>query len=245
MAANDCVAAPTLTKTGTNNCPTVCLIGPSGNGKSTLGNILIGNKVSKVENTAVKGTLTTDIARGELFGKDIKVVDTVGLEYDDNHDWTCVYSVLEAISNVRDTTAVALVVNSSNPRVNPYFPILDKYHDYVSKYMLLNHLIVVFAHWKMDKSTIRQRKKRQITRQSFSESFFNELRKHYPNIKAFKKNNADQYPCIFLDCLEYEDRDELDDARIGQAHEEELKKFYDIVSKYPPLTVSINQIIIK
>ena len=222
--------------------PTVCMIGPTGVGKSSFGNLLLNKEKFKVEHSPKPGTLQSSWHKGKFLGKKqgqiIQVVDTIGLEADDIKDNVSILNVVKVIINLRSTSVLAMVVNGSNARAAPFFSIIDKYQSHVNEDILFNHVMFVFTHWSMDPKAIKKRNKKGISEKFVAKTFFEELKKNYPNIKAFQ--SVEKLPYIFIDCEEATDEDEDED--IKDYHLKQLEYFYGKAKTFPLLSISLRQI---
>ena len=69
-----------------NKRTTILLLGVTGNGKSTLGNVLLGKKVFKVGNNIDSCTSQTQIESSIVNGTQINIIDTPGFDDSNGND---------------------------------------------------------------------------------------------------------------------------------------------------------------
>ena len=197
--------------------PTIALIGETGAGKSTFGNVLLGFNQFETSDDAERCTLKTSSAIGTLlsqtdlsFSKEIddSTESSETTKYlknreakkhhkiqvvdtvgleNDKDDDAHIADIIKAMIDLQNTSVVAIVVNGTNPRIKPLCNIIDKYSEYIDQEVLLRHVIIVFTYFEIHKSGENWRAKYSKEKEKKSNNFLKGLRAKYPEVQSLKQ----------------------------------------------------------
>jgi len=102
-----------------NKITNILLFGETGNGKSSLGNILLGNNVFKVSPDVKAETKVTFGREGVGNSKDLFVIDTPGLQDTEGADRAHMIQLIQYVKEHKDLNAIVVVFNYQQVRF-PY-----------------------------------------------------------------------------------------------------------------------------
>ena len=102
-----------------NKITNILLFGETGNGKSSLGNILLGNNVFKVSADVKAETKVTFGREGVGNSKDLFVIDTPGLQDTEGADRAHMIQLIQYVKEHKDLNAIVVVFNYQQVRF-PY-----------------------------------------------------------------------------------------------------------------------------
>jgi len=128
----------------TKNC---VLIGQTGNGKSSLGNFMLGYPGFEVSDESESCTKQTIPKISKLDPK-IGVVDTPGLEDDKGRDKIHYDDMLKVFENIRHLHFILIVLNYANPRFSSSIQYMIKFLCNVFPKNFAYHVGIVFTHYE-------------------------------------------------------------------------------------------------
>ena len=102
-----------------NKITNILLFGETGNGKSSLGNILLGNNVFKVSADVKSETKVTFGREGIGDSKDLFVIDTPGLQDSQGADRAHMIQLIQYVKEHKELNAIVVVFNYQQVRF-PY-----------------------------------------------------------------------------------------------------------------------------
>ena len=127
----------------TQNC---VLIGQTGNGKSSLGNFMLGYPAFEVSDESESCTKQT-IPKISRLDPKIGVVDTPGLDDDKGKDKIHYDEMLKVFENIKHLHFILIVLNYQNPRFSSSIQYMIKFLCNVFPKNFAHHVGIVFTHY--------------------------------------------------------------------------------------------------
>ncbi|CAG0903528.1 unnamed protein product [Darwinula stevensoni] len=166
---------------------TICIIGVTGSGKSTLGNVLLGrprNDPTGFKTSAYSSSCTLEVESldGRWLGNGdaIRVMDTPGHGDAGGRDQELGREMVSSLEMEGAVHAFIWVKNSQKPR----FDLLELEHFDMLKDIFgvsfYTNLIVVFSRWSFDARRERLRQDEGVTLEKAKESLHTSLAEHFP-----------------------------------------------------------------
>jgi len=207
--------------------PVICVLGLSGSGKSSVCNVLYGDKTQK--KFPVFGVPTSNQKRqidfenvtlkGKKSERNFMLVDTYGFS-DSNIDSKSFVSELLSVINFSGyVKQFLLVVNSCDPRIDIKFKDMIDLLVKVFGQKIFKYMSVVFTHWNEDSRTQKKRAKENISKVTKGIEINNYLRSK-TQVQVF-------VDCFFVDCNVFsEDLNDLEpqESKIFLEELEQLKE---------------------
>jgi predicted GTPase len=161
---------------------TVALIGKTGNGKSTLGNALLGGTDFKASDNAESCTTNIHAANGRFAGQNIRVIDTPGLADSEGRDEEHMTKFTQFLIDSKDgVNAFVITLSGAEPRFDANLQALFNVFEAILGKDFWNHVILVFNKCDLPK-----------TKRKCKESFGGQIRtlicnKHADAKRAFSR----------------------------------------------------------
>eukprot|EP00931_Biecheleriopsis_adriatica_P029888 TRINITY_DN17677_c1_g1_i1.p1 TRINITY_DN17677_c1_g1~~TRINITY_DN17677_c1_g1_i1.p1 ORF type:complete len:889 (+),score=175.34 TRINITY_DN17677_c1_g1_i1:28-2694(+) len=195
--------------------PTICLIGPTGVGKSTTANTLLacrGNDLFTTSDGTCSATQKTSSAEGELRGgkQPVRVVDTPGLLDSAGKDQENVRNLADVLTTeVRQVDVFLVLLNSQEPRLNSAVTAALQLFQGLFGEVFLRNVMIGFTRWGYDRVSCLQRRKSSGVK---DEKVIREARASSVNTAMQEALGHDfELPCVFLDnAVNMSDEEELE-----------------------------------
>ncbi|CAG0892680.1 unnamed protein product [Darwinula stevensoni] len=210
----------------------ICLVGVAGNGKSTLGNILLGLEPDddggfETSSGARSCTLDVQCKDGNFrggAGQPIRVIDTPGHGDGEGRDEEFRKNMIAEMKKEETIDAFIWVKNSQDPRYNKseaeYFQILIE----IFGGAYFHNFVVVFSRWSFSESEERKRGKlrNRVTLEGVKTELWDSFLRDYEG-----NRNQVRVPMMAIDALhDVNEQNEVD------AFEKEMNLLWDTISKF-------------
>jgi len=163
----------------------ICILGSTGSGKSSMGNLLSKSSVFKASSEA--NSCTFDTAFTTYFdtqtNKYFKIIDTPGLgdSRGTKYDTQNIANMAKCLKNEKFINAFLIVFNGSHPRFDEQLKgVLDIFIAMFGSDFFKNTMLV-FSHWKFDKRSKVERKKNKETEDSKEKEFNDTFYRNFHN----------------------------------------------------------------
>ena len=180
----------------------VLLIGSTGNGKSAFGNFLIDPSEDKIFNcdqqyfkvAQTNRPKTQNVSIGKFQSKDreIKVIDTPGLNESDKHDLKHMIQIVEKLQSI-DAMLGCIVVVKFNSKIDAQYKATLQYYRKLLPFLFERNVIIVMTDFQTDDRSVRMRERQGIDVQQIKTN----------TIREVVDSGSLQYdPLLFtIDCL--------------------------------------------
>lgn len=179
----------------TNGKPeiTICLIGDTGVGKSSFGNLILDEEKFAASESPDPVTLEA-VAKSKEFTDIIKwVIDTEGLNDGNSINSIQIKNLALLLKNYkRGVNVISIVLNRRHPRFSQGVKdiIQFTYNAFATK-ELMSHICIVFTNCDNPRFPNRQLKKTE---------FMDKVRKYLSEISGISIDKVPVIPCFFVDC---------------------------------------------
>ncbi len=158
-------------KMSASNLPLIALLGKTGDGKSSCGNVIIGQPNYFPQGDSMDSvTQDIKIGSGTWFGNGsngfVKVVDTPGLADSNGRDKELLTKVVSFLKEVKDgIKCFALVMNTTNVRFDINTRIMLQCFEQLFTPAFWKHVVIIFTNCDSSASSVWQSKKSSIERE--------------------------------------------------------------------------------
>ena len=140
-----------------NKTTNILLIGETGNGKSSLGDLILGWKAFEIFRDPDSCTKDTVLKRSNNE-PNLAVIDTPGLQDSKGKDKEHYDQMLKIIKEVKDIHFILVVLNFQQCRLNNSIKYMLKFLCNVFPIDFINHVGVVFTHYDEEYEIFRAKK---------------------------------------------------------------------------------------
>ena len=168
--------------------PRIVIVGPTGAGKSTLANVLLGespdcqNCTFSVCHGLDSCTKETTYAVGSWIGDvaEFTVVDTPGFGDSDNQDAELIDEMMEVLHKViKGANTVVLLINSETPRFTAALQQMMREMQALFGELFWRHTIIGVSHWAYDAQSVAERNHLGETEEKFIARWNEQLKEKF------------------------------------------------------------------
>ena len=218
-----------------NERPKILLLGKTGSGKSSLANVLSGNKYNDELFQSSAGadscTQRNEIADVFLMGdteKPLTLIDTVGFDDKDKDlDDDIISDLLATLQERVDfINSFVITINGQNSRLDKSLEYMLKIFEEMFGLQFWRNTFLVFTHMEMDEKSIKKRKERRgKSDEDLGEEFRKAIEKQFPY--------ASNLQVIFLDACH-----DKSDSYEAEMFSKNLEKMWRTTSSKTSITTS-------
>ena len=179
------------------NVHNIVLIGETGNGKSSLGNFILGSSEFEVSEDPDSCTKDT-IQKISKLDPEIGVVDTPGLQDSNGEDKQNYDKMLKIFEEIKHLHFIVVVLNFNNARLTSSIQFMLKFLCSVFPKNFSLHVGIVFTHYDHDYQTKIYEKKNLKDPQRSRDKYIDEVMQLIEKYTG-EKNAVKKPPVYFLD----------------------------------------------
>ena len=179
------------------NVHNIVLIGETGNGKSSLGNFILGSSEFEVSEDPDSCTKDT-IQKISKLDPEVGVVDTPGLQDSNGEDKQNYDKMLKIFEEIKHLHFIVVVLNFNNTRLTSSIQFMLKFLCSVFPKNFSLHVGIVFTHYDYDYQTKIYEKKNLKDPQRSRDKYIDEVMQLIEKYTG-EKNAVKKPPVYFLD----------------------------------------------
>jgi len=146
------------------------LIGETGNGKSSLGNLILRKKVFKVSDKPFSETKITEGKNGDDENRNIVVIDTPGYQDTENKDKENLDEMVHYIKSNPGMQCIVIVINYQQPKLASHIKTMIKIlYNIFSFPNFWSHVAIVFTRYYYFLSPKEKDRKQKVEKEFISE----------------------------------------------------------------------------
>ena len=194
------------------NVHNIVLIGETGNGKSSLGNFILGSSEFEVSEDPDSCTKDT-IQKISKLDPEVGVVDTPGLQDSNGEDKQNYDKMLKIFEEIKHLHFIVVVLNFTNARLTSSIQFMLKFLCSVFPKNFSLHVGIVFTHYDHDYQTKIYKKKNLKDPQGSRDKYIDEVMQLIEKYTG-EKNAVKKPPVYFLDSFIEDDNSKKQRANL-------------------------------